>query len=105
MNEKLNAFLDKLIANKKLREDFARDPKGVLAKEKIDLPAEYIPSKIDANKLEERLNALQILSSSIQKPLAGGFQLDKASLFSALSRPKIIPDKGGVAGDAVITIG
>jgi hypothetical protein len=104
MNEQLNVFLEKLIGDKKLREEFARDPKGVLAREKIDLPAEFIPSTIDANKLEERLNALQLLASNIQSSRLKSFQIDKASLLAGLQRPdKIIPGKPGLASNNIIT--
>ncbi len=103
VNEKFNAFIDRLTRDKKLRQNFANDPKGVLAQEGIELPAEMIPPQVDVNVLEERLNALNVLSSQIQKQ--GGIQVDKLSLLAGnnLQRLKLGGDRRDGEG-GVLTI-
>jgi hypothetical protein len=81
MNQQFNDFIDKLIKDKDLRHEFADDPAGVLSREGIELPADYLPSKLDAGQLEERLNALNTFIARTQSS-SPSFQIDK---FSALA--------------------
>jgi hypothetical protein len=105
MNEKFNVFIDKLIQNKKLRTEFAKDPKGVLAREGIELPKEMVPTKIEEAVLEERLNALNAFATQLQKP--GLIGVDKFSLIAGGRIEKIGrggPGIGPIATDSRGTI-
>jgi hypothetical protein len=89
----INKFIDKLIADKALRKEFSDNPKAVLKKEGIELPASAIADKIDGNLLEERLNALSLTMRTFNTM---GMNLDKFSALAGMERR--IPGKGSVAG-------
>jgi hypothetical protein len=89
----INKFIDRLLADKALRKEFAANPKDVLKKEGIEIPAGAIADKIDANLLEERLNALSLTMRTFNTM---GMNLDKFSALAGMNRQ--IPGKGSVAG-------
>jgi hypothetical protein len=98
----INKFIDRLLADKALRKEFAANPKDVLKKEGIELPAGLIADQIDANVLEERLNALAISAQNFNKI---GFQMDKMSALAGLQRTQSqIPDKGKIASTVIGTV-
>ena len=104
MKDKVNTFIDRMLEDKSLREEFAADPRGILAREGIDLPDSMIPEKVDAEKLEERLNALQTFTAKFAA--SSGFQLDKFSIMATPQRFAQKPmriDPGRIASDSIIT--
>ncbi len=104
INEKFNAFIDRLTTDKNLRTDFANDPRGVLAKEGIKVPEEMIPPKVEVGVLEERLNALNAFTKQFSQP--GLLQPDKLSILASRSFeiPGRIPSKGPIASNATNTV-
>jgi hypothetical protein len=97
----INKFIDKMLVDKALRKEFADNPKGVLKKEGIELPAGAIADKIDANLLEERLNALSLTMGTFDKM---GVRLDKFSALAGLQRSGKIPDSTRMELSAIMTI-